>query len=535
MDNDPQFPEIQPTIEIERFQCDRVELEILDVGRMRHIVADHQDNTVVVPNSPELPSPMRGSHFSYDPHSRNGTISAGIELDPALVKLNGHDVTSWASDFIDHLEANLEGNMLVDPNYTTRLDHVPNTLYVLVNPDTYAAIYATAEADRCYINVVTHPVEPITKASGMDVPYQEDDEDVQTDPYEALANTAKIWALIHSSALDLFGTLRKKHSKVQLALSVLSREEAMRADESAPTDYSSEYFPGEVPEAEMLTDDDITFSSIGGNKHVVTKLQNIIQLRTPSNLELARSMNIKTSNNGFLLYGPSGTGKTLLMKAFGNELRANVLVINSEEIIDKWVGNSGKNIANLFHQIKASPEPLLVVMDEFDTLGVAPQFTSSDERLDVTNILKREISELADPRFDHIFLAAATNNIDRIDPALIRSGRLEKIYVGLPEQADRADIWACLLHERFKHQDLVVPDMQDGSSPAHEPDVKYAPDVDPTTLAELSEGMSGADIQIIIENAWNTKFMAVVQNPMLDHFVTLAELRKSIEASRKSL
>jgi ATP-dependent 26S proteasome regulatory subunit len=535
MDNDPQFPEIKPTIEIERFQCDRVELEILDVERMRQVVDDHQDNMVLIPNSPELPSPMRGSYFSYDPHYRNASFSAGVELDPALVKLNGHDVTSWASDLIDHLEANLGGNMLVDPNYTIRLDHVPNTLYALVNPDTYAAIYASAEADRCYISVVTHPVESITKVSGMDLPYDKDDEDVQTDPYEALANTAKLWALIHSSALDLFGAPRKKHAKIQLALSVLSRDEAMQTDESMPTDPSSEYVPGEVPEAEMLTGDDITFSSIGGNKHIVTKLQNIIQLRTPSNIKLARSMNIKTSNSGFLLYGPPGTGKTLLMKAFGNELGAKLLVINSEEIIDKWVGNSGKNIKNLFHQIKESPEPLLVVMDEFDTLGVAPQFTSSDERSDVTNILKREISELSLPKYDHIFVAAATNNIDRVDPALIRSGRLEKIYVGFPEQTDRADIWACLLHERFKDQDLVVPDLQDGSSPAHQSDVKYAPDVDPTTLAELSEGMSGADIQIIIENAWNTKFMAVVQNPTLDHFVTLAELRESIEASRKSL
>lgn len=545
MDHDSKQPEIQPTVLIDTFEYRHVDLELLDTQRIRDMLTDQPREAELVPYRPNLPSLILESDFSYSQTSLGEhSITGGLDFDPLVVEHNEHEIASWIDQVFTHLKEAVENEAIVDPTYTVQLKHDPNTIYMLVNLDTYAAITASADPNRCYISVQTYPFEFITKMAGIDSPYDEDDDLAEADPYEALANTAKLWALTHDAVIDLFGKPgRRQPKRLQLGIKILSNNElvgdgthdSMTENNNRGLLAITEHRTGNMPAIESLDGETVTFSSIGGSHQAVARLREIKELQTPANRELARSMGINSSNSGFLLHGPWGTGKSLLMQAFGNELGVEVITIDSEEIVDKWVGNSGKNISKLFDKIKAKKTPVLVVMDEFDTLGVAPKYASSGERVDVTNILKREISELSLPQYSHIFLAAATNNIDRIDPALIRSGRLEKIYVGLPNQSERADIWACLLNERFKDQLLEMENDSEDNSALFHSGIQYAEDVDPMALSLLTDEMSGADIHAIIEKTWNSKFLSVVEDPSTNRAVTLAELKRSIAEFRKTL
>jgi hypothetical protein len=545
MDQMHQQPEIEPTIKIDSYFFKHVDLQLINTDLLRDMMIQKPQDAELIDRSAELPSPLTESSFSFYPvmHREERSLWGSLEFDLVSAKESEQDTSTWIEQLFTKLSTTVDDDGIVDSTYTLQLDHDDHTLYLLVNPDTYVAVIASASPDRCYIGIETFPVKEVCSMAGIDLPYSDVYESFEPDPYVTLTNTAYIWALAHNIVVDLYGISKPKHRKANLSLRLLSQDEKYihthphdpSQPDNIPSFLTKPVEHQNIPVLELLPPEDITFSSIGGSHDAVKRLREIKTLYTPEHRNLAREMGVSVSNGGFILYGPPGTGKTLLMKAFGNELGAEVITINSEKVIDKWVGNSGRNISEIFENIKQKTTPTLVVMDEFDTLGVAPQFASSSERLDVTNILKREISELSHPRYDHIFLATATNNIDRIDPALLRSGRLEKIYISLPNQLERADIWACLLNERFKDQVLEFSSEVTEAATLFHSGIRYAEDVDPLALAQLTDEMSGADIHSIIEQTWTDKFLSVLDDPSVSRYVGINDLKKNIIQIKKSL
>jgi ribosome biogenesis ATPase len=150
---------------------------------------------------------------------------------------------------------------------------------------------------------------------------------------------------------------------------------------------------------------------------------------------------------GVLLYGPPGCGKTLLAKAIAAESAANFISVKGPELLDKYVGESERAVRALFTRARASA-PCIVFFDEMDALaprrggggsggGGASEGTSVTER--VVNQLLTEMDGLEARR--DVFVIAATNRPDIIDPAMLRPGRLDKLlFVPLPTASDRAAI-----------------------------------------------------------------------------------------------
>ncbi len=148
---------------------------------------------------------------------------------------------------------------------------------------------------------------------------------------------------------------------------------------------------------------------------------------------------------GILLYGPPGCGKTLLAKAIAHESGANFISVKGPELLDKYVGESERAVRTVFERARCS-SPCVVFFDELDSL--VPKRGSDggggggvSER--VVNQLLTEMDGLDGRR--SVFVIAATNRPELIDPAMLRPGRLDKLlYVPLPTPEDRVSILKAL-------------------------------------------------------------------------------------------
>lgn len=176
-----------------------------------------------------------------------------------------------------------------------------------------------------------------------------------------------------------------------------------------------------------------TWNDVGALKYVRQELQMTI-VEPILNPEKFKRVGL-SAPAGVLLYGPPGCGKTLVAKAVSNESKANFISIKGPELLNKYVGESEKAVRQLFKRARASA-PCVIFFDELDSLCPkrGSENNTSSER--VVNQLLTEMDGL-DERRD-VFVIAATNRPDIIDPAMLRPGRLDKLlYVPLPNKQDR--------------------------------------------------------------------------------------------------
>ena len=136
---------------------------------------------------------------------------------------------------------------------------------------------------------------------------------------------------------------------------------------------------------------------------------------------------------GLLLAGPPGTGKTTVAKVLAAQARASFYAISGADVISKWVGESERNIRQLFERAREN-RPSIVFIDEIDAIaGSRGEFHVHDSHV---NQLLAEIDGIAGQR--GVFVIGATNRPDQLDPALLRGGRLSRtIVLGLPDEAGR--------------------------------------------------------------------------------------------------
>lgn len=140
---------------------------------------------------------------------------------------------------------------------------------------------------------------------------------------------------------------------------------------------------------------------------------------------------------GVLLWGPPGCGKTLLAKAVANESHSNFISVKGPELLNKYVGESERAVRQVFERARHSA-PCIVFFDELDAL-CPRRSDESDAASRVVNQLLTEMDGLEDRR--QVFVLAATNRPDMIDPAMTRPGRLDKLlYVSLPTAEERVEI-----------------------------------------------------------------------------------------------
>lgn len=179
---------------------------------------------------------------------------------------------------------------------------------------------------------------------------------------------------------------------------------------------------------------------------------------------------------GILLYGPPGCGKTLLAKAVANGSKANFISVKGPELLNKYVGESERAVRLIFQRAAVSA-PCVVFFDEVDSLCPVRNSESSQTTERVVNQLLTEMDGIQNRQ--QVYILAATNRPDIIDPAMLRPGRLERLmYVPLPDEDGRVDI--------LKKITAAIP---------------LNADVDFATLSRQTKGYSGADLASLVREA----------------------------------
>ncbi|WP_457550575.1 CDC48 family AAA ATPase [Archaeoglobus sp.] len=371
-------------------------------------------------------------------------------------------------------------------------------------------------------------------------------------------------------------------------LAALAKEAAMHAlrkrIESGEIDLEAEEIPEEVLENLKVTKEDflealkliepsamrevlvevpkVTWNDVGGLEHAKQELREAIEwpLKYP---DVYRATGIKPPK-GILLYGPPGTGKTLLAKAVANEANANFISVKGPELLSKWVGESERHVREMFRKAK-QVAPCILFFDEIDAL--APRRGMGAD----TNVTERVVSQLLTEldgieELKDVFVIAATNRPDMIDPALLRPGRIERhIYIPPPDKAGRKEIFKIHLRGKplaFEDEDvrkaveLLKSENREFEKVKSVKDVEKLPnelrrkleeklrDVICEWLAEKTDGYTGADIEAVCREAGMLAIREAIKPGMTKEEakeiagkirITKEHLEKAIERIKPSL
>ncbi|MFP4188341.1 MAG: CDC48 family AAA ATPase, partial [Halobacteriales archaeon] len=219
----------------------------------------------------------------------------------------------------------------------------------------------------------------------------------------------------------------------------------------------------------------VTWNEVGGLNEERQEVGEAIEwpLSSPEKFE---RMGIEPPK-GVLLYGPPGTGKTLMAKAVANETGANFISVRGPQLLSKWVGESEKAIRQTFRKAR-QVAPCVIFFDELDSL--APSRSGGGESRVSERVVNQLLTELDGlEELEDVMVVAATNRPDMIDPALLRSGRFDRlVLLGAPDEDERREILD--IHTR---------------------DVPLDDNVNLDEIAEITEGYVGSDLETIAREA----------------------------------
>ncbi|KAK8838428.1 AAA ATPase cdc48 [Tritrichomonas musculus] len=219
---------------------------------------------------------------------------------------------------------------------------------------------------------------------------------------------------------------------------------------------------------------DVGYDNIGGCRRQLGMIREMVELPLRHPL-LFSNLGIKPPR-GILMYGPPGSGKTLIARAIANETGAHFFMVNGPEIMSKMAGDSEKNLRELFEQA-AQESPAIIFIDEIDSIAPNRDKTGGEvERRVVSQLLT--LMDGIKSR-SNVIVIAATNRPNTIDPALRRFGRFDReIDIGIPDETGRLEIFGI-----------------------HTKKMKLADDVDLEAMAKDTHGYVGADIASLCTEA----------------------------------
>ena len=215
----------------------------------------------------------------------------------------------------------------------------------------------------------------------------------------------------------------------------------------------------------------VRFSDVAGISEVKSELSEIVDfLKNPQKY---RNFGIKMPK-GVLMIGPPGVGKTLVAKAVAGEANVPFFYQNGASFVQIYVGMGAKRVRELFSRAK-SYAPSIIFIDEIDAVGKSRGGTRNDEREATLNQLLTEMDGFEDN--SGVIVIAATNRIEMIDEALLRSGRFDRrIFLSMPDYNDRVAILNTYL--RDKNCEVSAED-----------------------IARMSVGFSGAALSTLVNEA----------------------------------
>jgi transitional endoplasmic reticulum ATPase len=218
----------------------------------------------------------------------------------------------------------------------------------------------------------------------------------------------------------------------------------------------------------------INFNDVGGMDAVKREIELKI-IKPLQHPELYKAYG-KKIGGGILLYGPPGCGKTYLAKATAGQVNARFISVSLNDILDMWIGNSEKNLHDVF-ELARQNTPCVLFIDEIDALGASRSDMKTSSGRHLINQFLQELDGI-DNNNEGVLILGATNTPWNLDPAFRRPGRFDRIvFVPPPDESARESIL------RIKLKDKPTEAIDHGQ------------------LAKKTDSYSGADIDAIIDIA----------------------------------
>lgn len=246
------------------------------------------------------------------------------------------------------------------------------------------------------------------------------------------------------------------------------------------------------------------FADVGGMHRVKEEISmKIIQpLKNP---DLYKAFGKKVGG-GILLYGPPGCGKTFIAKATAGEIDAKFISIGLHDILDMWIGNSEKNLHEIF-EVARKNTPCVLFFDEVDAMGAS---RSDLKQSAMRHVINQFLSELdgVESNNEGVLILAATNAPWSIDPAFRRPGRFDRIiFVEPPDEKAREEILNSVLQG------------------------KPTAEIDAKKIAQATENYSGADIKALVDIASEEKLRESMAKGAIQP-ITTKDLLKAVKQHR---
>jgi len=224
---------------------------------------------------------------------------------------------------------------------------------------------------------------------------------------------------------------------------------------------------------------DVSFDDVGGMHDLKDELQAEI-IKPLENPQKAEKLGVAAPN--IVFHGPPGTGKTFMAKALATELQLPFVALSGADIQSKWINESASKVNNLFseaREIAAQEDGAVVFIDELDSVlkSRSGNGNSHEEDNKVVNEFLNHLEETGD---HNVVFVGATNRLDALDDAGIRSGRIDlKIHIGKPDAAAREAI----LHAQLADREHEISDESIAE------------------LAAATDGTVAADLERIVNEA----------------------------------
>jgi cell division protease FtsH len=216
----------------------------------------------------------------------------------------------------------------------------------------------------------------------------------------------------------------------------------------------------------------VGWEDVAGVEEAKDELREVVEfLRDPKRF---RALGARVPK-GILLHGPPGTGKTLLAKAVAHESKATFFAQSASSFVEMFVGLGAQRIRRLFRDARKAA-PAIVFIDELDAVGATRGHDVSGEKDQTLNQLLVELDGFADS--EEVVVIAASNLLEKLDPALLRPGRFDRqIFVTPPDLKGR----------------LAILEVHSRGKPIE--------DVDFELVARQTSGLTGADLANICNEA----------------------------------
>jgi len=284
------------------------------------------------------------------------------------------------------------------------------------------------------------------------------------------------------------------------------------SSEKSPTPNDKSYKSQNIKEEDKGKVDLVKISDVKGHDEIREDLRFLIKfLKNPKKYE---KLGAKVPK-GVLLFGPPGTGKTMIAKAMANEVGIPFIATGGSDFVEKYVGVGAKRVREIFAEAKEF-EKAIIYIDEIDAIGKKRSGDNdNDERVSTLNALLMEMDGFKDS--SGIMVIASTNRLDILDDALLRPGRFDKhIAINPPDYQGRLDILK--LYAKNKRLDIGVR-------------------LD--KIASITRGFSGADLaNLLNEAAMLTAFRDKDKTTMQDvddalyKILTKGDKKRSYERSQ---